>query len=38
MWDKRRHRGLQTPRIMVDPIEMSHFILMPRYTSAGDIA
>ena len=36
--DKGRHRGLQTPRIMVDPIEMSHLILMPRYTSAGDIA
>jgi uncharacterized caspase-like protein len=32
------YKGQQTPRIMVDPIEMSHLILMPRYTSAGDIA
>jgi uncharacterized caspase-like protein len=33
-----QYKGQQTPRIMVDPIEMSHLILMPRYTSAGDIA
>ena len=33
-----QHKGRQTPRIMIDPIEMSHLILMPRYTSAGDIA
>jgi formylglycine-generating enzyme required for sulfatase activity len=33
-----QHKGKQTPRITVDPIEKSHLILMPKYATIDDIA
>ena len=31
-------KGIQTPRVMADPIEKSHLILMPKYATLSDIA
>lgn len=31
------HKGRQTPRIMADPIEKSHLILIPKYANKEDI-
>ena len=33
-----QYKGQQTPRVMADPIEKSHLILMPKYATLGDIA
>ncbi|MCL2925742.1 MAG: caspase family protein, partial [Trichodesmium sp. MAG_R04] len=33
-----QHKGTQTPRITIDPIEKSHLILMPKYATLADIA
>ncbi|MDE5119182.1 MAG: SUMF1/EgtB/PvdO family nonheme iron enzyme, partial [Trichodesmium sp. St19_bin1] len=33
-----QHKGKQTPRITIDPIEKSHLILMPKYATLADIA
>ncbi|MCL2925323.1 MAG: caspase family protein, partial [Trichodesmium sp. MAG_R04] len=32
-----QHKGRQTPRIMADPIEKSHLILMPKYATKTDV-
>ena len=33
-----QHKGKQTPRVMADPIEKSHLILMPKYATLNDIS
>ncbi|MGD1809712.1 caspase family protein [Dapis sp. BLCC M126] len=32
-----QNKGQQTPRVMADPIEKSHLILMPKYATSKDI-
>ncbi|MGB3534432.1 MAG: GUN4 domain-containing protein [Microcoleaceae cyanobacterium] len=33
-----QHKGRQTPSVMVDPLEKSHLILMPKYATKTDIS
>ncbi|MEM1171767.1 MAG: GUN4 domain-containing protein [Cyanobacteria bacterium P01_H01_bin.35] len=33
-----QHKGQQTPRVMADPIEKSHLILMPKYATKSDVS